>query len=92
MNMISKSIRERSILEAHAYNTLKDYAYFKNCPKQSWKLSRIMVMNGVSEYKRLRACFDNYQDKKTLKRDKKRGKQNETKKEKQNNQHRARKG
>lgn len=70
MNMISKSIRERLILEAHAYNTLKDYAYFKNCPKESWKLSRIRVMNGVSEYKRLRACFDNYQDKKTLRRDK----------------------
>lgn len=67
--MIIKSIKERSILEAQAYNTLQDYTYFKTCPKECWKLSRIRVMNGILEYKRLRVCFDDYQDKKTLKRD-----------------------
>ena len=71
MNMILKSIKERSKLEAQAYNTLKDYKYLKSTsiPKQAFYPTRIKVMQEVSEYRRLRACFDNYQDPKTLKRD-----------------------
>ena len=69
MNMIAKSISERGILEAQAYNTLKDYGYLKTCPKEVFYQVRVKVMNEVSKYKSLRACFDNYQDIKTLKRD-----------------------
>ena len=73
MGMISKSISERADLEVQAYNTNKDFIYFKDCPKEAWKINRIIVMQGVTEYKRLRACFDNYQDKKTLQWDRKIG-------------------
>jgi len=70
MNMIVKSINERSELETQAFNTLIDYKYLNSCPKEAFYLSRVRVMNMVTEYKRLRACFDNYQDPKTLRRDK----------------------
>ncbi len=72
MNMIEKSIQERKKLEIQAYNTLIDYKYLKSksIPKEAFYLTRVKVMKEVSEYKRLRACFDNYQDKNTLKRDK----------------------
>ena len=67
--MIMKSINERSKLEVQAYNTLKDYKYLKVCPKEVFYHYRVKVMQAVSEYRSLRACFDNYQDKKTLRRD-----------------------
>lgn len=68
---IVKSINERSKLSAQVFNTLVDFKYLKSPvrPKEAYKLARIRVMNGVSEYKKLRACFNNYQDPKTLKND-----------------------
>jgi hypothetical protein len=67
--MIAKSISERSRLSAQAYNTKQDYKYLinKSIPKEAFYPSRVRVMIGVSEYRKLRACFDNYQDPKTLK-------------------------
>lgn len=67
---ITKSINERAILEAQAYNTLQDYAYLKTCPDKIWKQVRVKIMNEVSKYNSLRACFDYYTDKNTLKGDK----------------------
>ena len=68
MNMIAKSINERGILSAQAYNTKKDFSYLtsKSIPKEAFYPARIRVSQGVTEYKRLRVNFDNYQDKKTL--------------------------
>lgn len=70
MNMIVKSIHERSRLEAQAFNTMQEFKYLAVCPKEVFYKARVRVMQYVSEYKRLRACFDNYQDNKTLKHDK----------------------
>jgi hypothetical protein len=69
---ITKSINERSRLSAQAYNTKKDFSYLtcNSIPKEAFYSARVEVMKGVSEYKRLRACFYNYQDKNTLRHDK----------------------
>jgi hypothetical protein len=69
---ITRSINERSRLSAQAYNTKKDFSYLtsKSIPKEAFYSARVEVMKGISEYKRLRACFDNYQDNNTLRNDK----------------------
>ena len=67
--MIIKSINERSKLEAHAFNTIQEFKYLKTCPKEVFYSVRVKVMMKVKEYRTLRACLDNYQDKNTIKRD-----------------------
>lgn len=71
MGMIAKSIAERKILAAQAFNTNVEFKYLKSCPDNIRDKVKNRIKEHTLEYLRLRGAFDDYQDPKTLANDEK---------------------